>query len=155
MTVIAESPAYLLVFFLLSLIAAAALDVWKRQVPNIAVIVVAMTGLAAFVVTGNSERIWQPLAVAVATIIVGVPLFARQWVGGGDIKLLAATACWFTAKGVLQLVTAVFLSGGLLALTFIVVRLAGRGEGSAGPSSGVPYAVAIALGAFVQVWQYR
>jgi prepilin peptidase CpaA len=155
MTVVSESPAYLLVIFLLSLVVAAAVDVWKRQVPNIAVILVAVTGLAAFVMTGNVDKIWQPLTVALVTIVAGVPLFARKWVGGGDIKLLAATACWFTAKGTLQFLTAVFISGGLLALTFIAIRFAGRGKGPSVPSGGIPYAVAIALGAALQVWQYR
>ena len=155
MIVIAESPAYLLILFLISLVAAAAIDVWKRQVPNIAVIAVAVTGLAAFFLTGNAGQIWQPLAVAVATIVVGVPLFARQWVGGGDIKLLAATACWFTAKGALQLLTAVLLAGGVLALTFLAIRLAGWRKGRASQSAGIPYAVAIAIGAGLQVWQYR
>ncbi|QIK95682.1 hypothetical protein G7076_03635 [Sphingomonas sp. HDW15A] len=155
MIVVAESPAYLLIVFLLSLIGAAAVDVWKRQVPNIAVIIVAVTGLLAFFLTGNFDKIWQPLAVATVTIIVGVPLFARQWVGGGDIKLLAATACWFTAKGALQLLTAVLLAGGVLALTFLALRLARRSKVSAGSQGGIPYAVAIAIGASVQVWEYR
>ena len=155
MIVIAESPAYLLILLLLSLAIAAAVDLWKRQVPNIAVIAVAVTGLAGFILTGHVEQIWQPLAVAMATIVVGVPLFARQWVGGGDIKLLAATACWFTAKGTLQFLAAVFLAGGVLALTFVAVRYAGRSKVTAGASGGIPYAVAIAIGAALQVWQYR
>ena len=155
MIVVAESPAYLLILFLLSLVVAAAVDVSKRRVPNIAVILVAATGLAGFVVTGNADQIWQPLLVAVATIVVGVPLFARQWVGGGDIKLLAATACWFTAKGALQLLTAVLLSGGVLALTFLAVRMTGGRKVSSPQQVGIPYAVAIAIGAALQVWQYR
>jgi prepilin peptidase CpaA len=155
MIVLAESPAYLLVLFLLSLVVAAAVDVGKRQVPNITVILVAVTGLAGFILTGNADQIWQPLAVAVAVILVGVPLFARQWVGGGDIKLLAATACWFSAKGALQLLAAVLLAGGVLAVLFLVFRLAGGRKISSTQQSGIPYAVAIAIGAALQVWQYR
>jgi len=155
MIVIAESPAYLLILFLIALAGAAAVDVLKRQVPNMAVILVAVTGLVGFILTGNGEQIWQPIAVAVVTIIVGVPLFARQWVGGGDIKLLAATFCWFTAKGALQLLTAVLLSGGVLALTFLAIRMAARGKDSTRAQVGIPYAVAIAIGAGLQVWQFR
>lgn len=155
MIVIVQSPAFLLILFLVSLAAAAAIDVWKRRVPNIAVIGVAVTGLAAFIVTGNSGQIWQPLTVALATILVGVPLFARQWVGGGDIKLLAATACWFTAKGAVQLLAAVLLTGGLVALAFLALRMAMKRKASAKAQGGVPYAVAIAIGAAIQVWQYR
>ena len=76
-------------------------------------------------------------------------------VGGGDIKMLAATACWFTAKGALQLLTAVLLSGGVLALTFLAVRMTGGRKVSSNQQVGIPYAVAIAIGAALQVWQYR
>lgn len=155
MIVIAQSLAYLLILFLVSLATAAAVDVCKRQVPNIAVIVVAATGLAAFVLTGNADQIWQPLTVALATIFVGVPLFARQWIGGGDIKLLAATACWFTAKGAVELLAAVLLTGGVVALAFLALRVAVKRKVSANTQGGVPYAVAIAIGAAVQIWRYR
>lgn len=155
MIAVVGAPLTLLVMFLLSLVAAAAFDVWKRYVPNLAVIVAAVTGIAAFLVTGNQEMVWQPLLVAVAVMIVGLPLFARGWVGGGDIKLLAAASCWFTAKGALQLVASVFLAGGALALAFLAMRLVRREKLSRTAEGGIPYAVAIALGAAWQVWQYR
>lgn len=155
MIALADGPAFLLVIFLVSLAAAAAVDVWRRQVPNTAVLAVALSGIGAFAMTGNWELLWQPLLVAIAIIAVGVPLFARQWAGGGDIKLLAASAFWFTAKGALQFVASVFIAGGVLALTFLAIRWTQRGKDSAAASGGIPYAVAIAIGAAWQVWRYR
>ena len=157
MIAIAEAPAFLLVIFLVALVAAAVVDLVKRQVPNTAVIAVALSGIAGFATTGNWELLWQPLLVAIGVLAVGVPLFERKWVGGGDIKLLAATACWFTAKGSLWFLASVFLTGGVLALSMLAVRFAQRPRRmeSTGAPSGIPYAVAIAIGAMWQVWHYR
>ena len=155
MIAIAEGPSYLLAVLLISLVGAAIFDIWKRQVPNIAVIAAGLSGLAAFLLTGNGAQIWQPLLAAIAIIVIGVPLFARQWVGGGDIKLLAAAACWFTVKGALQFLASTLLAGGALALSFLAIRLVAGGKASRSTQGGIPYAVAIAIGAAFQVWKYR
>ena len=155
MIAIAEGPLFLLAIFLISLAAAAAVDLVRRQVPNTAVFAAALSGIAAFALSGNWALLWQPLLVAIAVIAVGVPLFARQWAGGGDIKLLAASAFWFTAKGALQFLASVFIAGGVLALSVLAIRWLQRSKESAAAPGGIPYAVAIAIGAAWQAWRYR
>lgn len=155
MIVLERASPLLLAVFLLALLAAAAVDLRHRRVPNLLVIAAALSGIAAFVLTGNIMILWQPLLVAAALLALGVPLFARGWVGGGDVKLLAASACWFTALGALQFVASVFLAGGVLALLFIGARLVQRKRTARHSTAGLPYAVAIAAGAAAQVLIYR
>lgn len=155
MIVIERASPLLLAMFLLSLLAAAAVDVRHRRVPNTLVVAVAVSGIAAFVLAGSAALLWQPLLVALAILLVGMPMFARGWVGGGDVKLFAATACWFTASAALQLVASVFLAGGALALLFLGARLVLPKQVSRHSTAGLPYAVAIAVGAAVQVFLAR
>lgn len=155
MIVLERASPLLLAVFLLSIVAAAAVDMRYRRVPNLLVIVAALSGIGAFVMTGNTSLLWHPLLVAAAILAVGVPMFARGWVGGGDVKLLAAAACWFTADGALRFVASVFLAGGVLALLFIGSRLVLRKRTARHSAAGLPYAVAIAAGAAAQVLIYR
>ena len=155
MIVLERASPLLLAVFLLSLLVAAAVDMRHRRVPNLLVIAAAVSGVAAFVLTGNTILLWQPLLVAAAILAVGVPMFSRGWVGGGDVKLLAAAACWFTAAGALQFVASVFLAGGVLALMFIGLRRVMGKRAARHSAAGLPYAVAIAAGAAAQVLIYR
>jgi prepilin peptidase CpaA len=100
------------------------------------------------------------LGVALAVFLVGAFLFARGWLGGGDVKLLSAAALWAGAPQTLGLLVVTALLGGVLAL--ILLHPFGRGIVSAsrrllGASGGwrgrpetpvsrvpVPYGVAIA-----------
>jgi prepilin peptidase CpaA len=60
--------------------------------------------------------------------------------GGGDVKLLAASALWTGSAALLPFLTATALAGGLLAAVFLV--FARRG----GRRVALPYGVAIAAG---------
>ena len=151
MTVIEHASPLLVAAFLLLLAAAAIVDIRLRRIPNTLVVAIAGSGVAAFVSTGNAGLLWQPLLSAIAILVVGVPMFARGWLGGGDVKLLAASASWFTSSAALQFVAFVLLAGGLLALIALAWRMA-RGRASArGAEAGLPYAVAIASGAFAKL----
>jgi Flp pilus assembly protein protease CpaA len=76
--------------------------------------------------------------------------------GGGDIKLLVATAMWTGLKGLPAFLVGVSLAGGLLALLLLGSRaLAGAAgrtpdalPGPLRPGAPMPYALAIAGGAF-------
>ena len=161
MIALAEGPASLLVIFLVSLAAAAAVDVWRRQVPNTAVLAVALSGIGAFAMTGNWELLWQPLLVAIAIIAVGVPLFARQWAGGGDIKLLAACALWFDLSSGWKLLVAIAIAGGIETLTVLGLRRLPWSEGARKRAlllrrgGDIPYGVAIALGVALMAYWLR
>lgn len=145
MMIVYQAPLTLLVVFLLAIAAAAVEDGWRRRVSNLAVLAVALSGIAAFFVTGHAVRLWEPLLAVVAVFALGTLLFARGVVGGGDVKLLAAACFWYTGRGLITFISAVFIAGGVLALCSIALRVARGGKIKGG--SGLPYAIAIAAGA--------
>ena len=96
------------------------------------------------------------LATGAVVLAIGFVMFARGLLGGGDAKLLAALAVWAGPGLVLQLMVAVTVLGGVLALATLADLLlrrapAGRYQGFQGvvamvSGHPVPYGVAIALG---------
>jgi prepilin peptidase CpaA len=62
--------------------------------------------------------------------------------GGGDVKLAAALALWFTPAGTVKFLVLMSLAGGVLTLGLVAWHRAKRREGR--PQ--VPYGVAIAVG---------
>lgn len=98
------------------------------------------------------------LGVAAAALLVGMGLFALNFLGGGDVKLMAAACLWLgvSGSGVFILSTAVI--GGLFCLALIFARshlqpYAASGPGWLAqlmePKGDIPYGVAIAAGALI------
>jgi len=89
---------------------------------------------------------WRSLLPAVAAgalvLVVGTLPFSLGWIGGGDVKLVAACACALEWTQVVPLLLYTALAGGLLALVLFALRRMGRFSGPAE----MPYAVAIAAG---------
>ena len=79
-------------------------------------------------------------------------MFAAGKLGGGDVKLLAATGLWFDFHGALWMLICVAISGGILALVVLILRMIGWSENLRTkvvllrPKAGIPYGVAIAAG---------
>ena len=101
-------------------------------------------------------HIGQCLMVGFAVLAAGVAMFALNWLGGGDAKLLAAAALWIGWQGLAAFLFWTTLAGGVLALVLLTVRrrTAPAGEAPATWVDGllrkgapVPYGVAIAVGA--------
>ena len=99
------------------------------------------------------------LGVALAVFLVGGVLFARGWLGGGDVKLLSAATLWAGAPQALGLLVVTGLLGGALALILLspfgkfasaARQLLGPPDtppsqpGAPEPAVPVPYGVAIA-----------
>jgi prepilin peptidase CpaA len=87
-------------------------------------------------------------------------MFALRWIGGGDAKLMAASALWMGASGLAPLLLYTTLAGGVLTLVLIAARRHGAAfVGHTGPDADhwvgrlmdrqgdVPYGVAICVGA--------
>lgn len=130
----------------LACVAAAALaDIRRFEIPDGWSIAVALL-FAAFVVAEWPVAWWWHLAAGLAMFGVGVLLFARGWLGGGDVKLLAACALWTGFAGLPWLIAGTTLSGAVLALVALMIRRAvgGRANYRAFETGGpLPYAVAI------------
>jgi prepilin peptidase CpaA len=56
---------------------------------------------------------------ALAVFLGGAALFARGWIGGGDVKLLSAATLWAGAPQALGLLVVTGLLGGALALILL------------------------------------
>lgn len=149
MTIATAAPAWLVGLLLVLLTIAAVEDGWRLRISNLVVVGVAATGIAAIAYAGIGWELWQPLLLASAILVVGTPLFAAGWLGGGDVKLLAASATWFMLDGGWRMLVAVALIGGLLTLIALLLRRFRPRESSIAllqRGVGVPYGIAIAIG---------
>ena len=101
------------------LLGAALTDIRARRVPNQLSALVALIGLCSRAAGGG---LLLSLLAAVAVFGVLYLFWLRGWLGGGDVKLLAACVLAVPAGAVGDLLLAVSLSGGILALIYLVLR---------------------------------
>ena len=89
---------------------------------------------------------WPGMAVQLASGGIVFALLAGAFyagmMGGGDVKLAAALALWFSPAGTVKFLVLMSLAGGVLTLGLVAWHRAKRREGR--PE--VPYGVAIAFG---------
>jgi prepilin peptidase CpaA len=78
--------------------------------------------------------------VAVFAILAGA--FYAGMMGGGDVKLAAALALWFSPAGTLKFLVLMSIAGGVLTLVILAWHRLRRREGR----PAIPYGVAIAFG---------
>jgi prepilin peptidase CpaA len=161
MKLIASAPDWLAATLLLLLIVAAIQDAWRLRISDWASGAIAVGAFVALALDGRVVGLWQNFLLFAAVLVVGTFAFGRGWMGGGDIKLLAASALWFNLPEGWKLLVAIVLAGGIEALVIIGIRrlpwpdvscdkalLLRRG----GP---IPYGVAIALGVALMGWWLR
>lgn len=155
MNLAAEAPLWLALAFAALLIAAGVQDAAQARMSNITVLLLIAGAVVAAIVEGPRQTVWENLVVFVALLTLGTLLFARGVLGGGDVKVLAATGLWFSILGAGQMLFATVLSGGVLALLVLGARLVKWSEAVQGrlpflrPNAGVPYGIAIAAGALI------
>lgn len=141
----------------LLLVAAAVSDIRRFIIPNPIVLALVVLGVARTGLDAAAGAATWPLALpvlaALALLVAGAFAFQRGWLGGGDVKLLAAAALWMPAGRLFDFLTLVALLGGVLAVLVLVgARLlrpvpAGGTAGAPGAATRLPYGVAIAGGA--------
>jgi len=97
---------------------------------------------------------WHLLAGLIA-FLVSYLLFSFRLFGGGDAKMIPGVILWIGPAGWMQFVMGMALSGGLLALLILIARRSVPAEVTPGfaqkvmsKENGIPYGVAIAIGAF-------
>src|SRR5688572_22080010 len=126
------------------LLVAAAFDLKSRTIPNSLNLTIALLAIPFWWSTGLS--LWPEaalqLGVALLVFAAFAGLFALGWMGGGDVKLIAALAMWLPWQAVLALIVLMSLAGGVLTMAMVVRQRLARKEGS--PE--IPYGVAIAFG---------
>jgi prepilin peptidase CpaA len=137
-------------------------DLLTRRIPNALSLAIAALGLARIALSAELIDAGYTLAAAVIIFVIALALFQRGGIGGGDAKILPATALLIGYQELFGFLFLMSLCGGVLALaTLTAERLDlsfggfGRGpqvsstaqsEGGRLASKGatVPYGVAVA-----------
>ena len=129
-----------------TLIAAAISDLRSFRIPNLlSGILILLFVIAQLIDSSSVFPLWNVVHFGVA-LIVGMFLFSRGWIGGGDAKLYAATALWFATSGAALLLFFTTIAGGLLAILYILARLTGLRKNVPKQDRRIPYGLAIAVG---------
>lgn len=163
---------FLIAAFAGLLLWAAASDVARFVIPNrICAAIAALWPAYAAARLGGGLSLHDAafgLAFGAGALVAGFLLFAMRLVGGGDVKLFAATALWAGPALGLPFVFVVLAGGGILALSYLAFRTlramcdapvpglprANLGGAIAGAlRSEVPFGVAIALGGLFVAWR--
>lgn len=133
-------------------------DLTTMKIPNwISLALLAAFFPAALLVGLSGGEIAIHVGVGVAALLVGMALFALNWVGGGDAKLLAAGCLWMGQTGALVFVLYSAVIGGVFCLALISARKIAPGYPGVPawatrllePDGDVPYGVALAGGALL------
>ena len=155
---------------------AAIWDVVSRRIPNLLPLIIAALYFAHAGFAGDwAEMPWH-LLCGMGVLVVGIFIFALGWMGGGDVKLLAALALWAGPDQLILLLLMTCFAGGALALIYVLPVILTRNPRisglidwffltilkkpapllQAGKAIGLqlPYGVAIAVAGFVVFYQF-
>ncbi len=134
-----------------ALVAAAIADLRRYQIPNRYALAITLAFLL-FALGGGWPAALLGLAAGVVTFALGTILFAKGWLGGGDVKLLAAVALWLAPPLLAPFALVTSLAGAVLSVAMLTplrrclpappVNLAHE----TGLRQPIPYAIAIAAG---------
>lgn len=142
---------------------ACATDIRWRRIPNTAVAVIALAGIAVSLLAPGTALSLPTSLTGIATgLAVWLPFYAFGLLGAGDVKLFAAAAAWLGPRGAVEGALLAALAGGVLGLAFMlesegvgmtVLRLGAalrvpgvlRGQ-ERSRTTRVPYALAITAG---------
>lgn len=139
--------------FVLLMVAAAGVDVVRRKIPNWSVAGLILTSAVAWF-AGVAAVPWiSGIAAGLVALLLAYGLYHFGMVGAGDVKLLAAAALFVGLGHLWQLAALTAVAGGLIAIGFLIAHprrvmrgltAQGRAENT---SRGIPYGLAIAIGA--------
>ena len=136
------------------LVVAAVIDVRTFTISNRLNATVAL--LAPLYWWSEHLPLWPDIAmqigVATAVFAVLAITFYIGMMGGGDVKLAAALALWFSPASTIKFLVIMSIAGGLLTVIVLIAHRMRPGEiknsdGETGGKPEIPYGVAIAFGA--------
>ncbi len=137
----------LLALLALLVLVAAAIDIRTFTISNRLVLAVAL--LAPIYWWSIALPLWPDVAIQIAVAAGVFALLALAFhtgmMGGGDVKLAASLALWFSPISTLRFLVVMSIAGGVLTLVLLLVHRARKKAGR--PE--IPYGVAIAIGALV------
>jgi prepilin peptidase CpaA len=161
MNLLSSAPAWLAGLLYILLVVAALQDGWNMRISNWVSGTIAVGAFVAVALDGPIVGLWQNLVLFAGVLVVGTFFFGRNWMGGGDVKLLAAGALWCNFAAGWKMLVAVALAGGVETVLILLARgfnwsdrtlervefLRRRG--------GIPYGIAIAAGLILATWWVR
>lgn len=103
------------------LVIAALRDVATRLIPDAIPIAIALAGLVARAFDGWAAA-GTSLLIGAGIFLVLVPIAARGWLGGGDVKLVSAMAVGLSPGLTWDFVVATVFAGGALGVAYILGR---------------------------------
>lgn len=132
----------------------AALNDWRSyMIPNwVSIALILGFGVTA-ALAPDASGLAGHVAAGAALFAVCVTFFALGLIGGGDAKLLAATALWVGPQGTPLLLSVMAITGGLLSGVVLARRRVARPVGANPVPAAVPYGVAIAAGGVAALTQ--
>lgn len=143
-----EPTNFLVAVLAAILIVAGAGDLRTRRIPNRLTVAVAVLALPFWWFAGLQP--WPDIAVqlglALLVLLAFNLVFQLGWMGGGDVKLLAALALWLPPKAMLMLLVIMSVAGGVLTIFYALRHRRAKATGTAEGPVEVPYGVAIVFG---------
>ena len=106
---------------ILLLLYVAVIDIATRLIRNEVCLALALLGIAGQF--ANRMHVTESLIAATILFLLLIVIYQRRWIGGGDVKLLAALAIGLPLMGVIELLTVTARAGGVLALVHLMMRL--------------------------------
>jgi len=153
-------PELIFVAAVLVYAVAAAQDLRQRRISNLLCVAILILGLARWIMPMQLDAGAWALGTGAAVFVVGTIFFHLGWLGGGDVKLLAASVVLLGVSGTPDFLVLMSILGGVLALVVLMhdrlrrlVKAARQGDaaaaedGSAQRKIQLPYGVAIAIAA--------
>ena len=137
-----------------AVLAGAVIDLFYRKIPNIHVLIVALCAIT-FTALFHTDQLFFHLLNFLYVAGVGIILFRKKVLGGGDVKFIAALALWFMPQQLGLFVFSVLICGGILGsiylafclLHLVCVRYFPKIRVPAVKAdAGMPYGVATAVG---------
>jgi len=149
----------LLLIFPALMIYAGVADLLSMRIANGLVGLIVLAYVALTILGGSTwPEISMSLAAAAIVLAISFAFFAFGWIGGGDAKLVSATALWLGFGLMLQYMIYAALLGGALTLIILALRRHPLPPWLArsawinrlhNPKTGVPYGIALAAAALL------
>jgi Flp pilus assembly protein protease CpaA len=105
---------------ILLLIHVAVIDIATRLIHNGTCLTLALLGIISQF--AGPAHIVESLVAATILFVLLLVVYARGWMGGGDVKLMAALAIGLPLTGIVTLLTVTALSGAVLSAAHLMMR---------------------------------
>ncbi|MGE0755265.1 MAG: prepilin peptidase [Alphaproteobacteria bacterium] len=109
-------------FLLFCMLAVLWFDVTRYMIPNWLCAALLLLYPVALYMSGMQAD-WQGALIAFGiTFAVGFVIFARKWMGGGDVKLIIACSLWVGLQHLIEFVVLFAVIGGVLSIALYALR---------------------------------